>query len=139
MKVYIERNNVQGELVRFRKKYRHYSRLLLRSEEFKAIALTEHNSRQLLSDDVYCHLSAAAPLRHDLFHHSIEWCAGVFLSTIVFTQFNTLLRYADKRNVYGGVYRKEQLATRINVMQPTERISGRLEHKPLRLRFGQSS
>ena len=32
-KVYIERNNMQVELIRFRKTYRLYSRLLLRSEE----------------------------------------------------------------------------------------------------------
>ena len=36
MKVYIERSNMQVELIRFRKKYRIYSRLLLRSEEFNA-------------------------------------------------------------------------------------------------------
>ena len=35
MKVYIERNNMQVELIRFRKKYRLHSRLLLRSEEFR--------------------------------------------------------------------------------------------------------
>ena len=34
--VYIERNNLQVELIRFLKKYRLYSRLLLRSEEFYA-------------------------------------------------------------------------------------------------------
>ena len=34
IKVYIERNNMQVELIRFRKKYRLYSRLLLQSEEF---------------------------------------------------------------------------------------------------------
>ena len=34
MKEYIERNNKQVELIQFRKKYRLYSRLLLRSEEF---------------------------------------------------------------------------------------------------------
>ena len=34
MKVYIERNNMQVELIRFRKKYRLYSRLFLQSEEF---------------------------------------------------------------------------------------------------------
>ena len=32
--MYIERNNMQDELMQFRKKYRLYSRLLLRSEEF---------------------------------------------------------------------------------------------------------
>ena len=32
MKVYIERNNIQVELIRFRKRYRLYSRLGLRSE-----------------------------------------------------------------------------------------------------------
>ena len=31
----------------------------------------------------------------DKVHHSIEWCAGVFLSTVVFA----LLRCADKRIV----------------------------------------
>ena len=36
MKVYIERINMQDELIRFRKKYRLYSHLLLRSEEFNA-------------------------------------------------------------------------------------------------------
>ena len=36
MKVYIEKNNMQVELIRFRKKYRLYSCLLLRSEEFNA-------------------------------------------------------------------------------------------------------
>ena len=65
MKVYIERNNMQvGLIIRFRKKYRLYSRLLLRSEEFNAISLTECNSKQLLSDSVYCHLSVVVPDRH---------------------------------------------------------------------------
>ena len=36
MKVYIERKNVQVELIRFRKRYRLYSHLLLRGEEFNA-------------------------------------------------------------------------------------------------------
>ena len=36
MKVYIERATMQDELIRFRKKYRHYSRLLLRSVAFNA-------------------------------------------------------------------------------------------------------
>ena len=36
MKVYIERNNVQFELIRFRKQNHLHSRLLLRSEEFNA-------------------------------------------------------------------------------------------------------
>ena len=36
MKVYIERKNMQVELIRFRKKYRIYSRLLLRTEELNA-------------------------------------------------------------------------------------------------------
>ena len=36
MKVYIERKNMQVELIRFRKKYRIYSRLLLRTDEFNA-------------------------------------------------------------------------------------------------------
>ena len=36
MKVYIERINMQVELIRFRKKYRLYSRLLLQSKEFNA-------------------------------------------------------------------------------------------------------
>ena len=35
MKVYIERYNMQVELVRFHYKYRLYSRLRLRSEEFR--------------------------------------------------------------------------------------------------------
>ena len=36
MKVYIERKNMQVELIRFRKKYRIYSRILLRTKEFNA-------------------------------------------------------------------------------------------------------
>ena len=36
MKVYIDRNHMQVELIRFRQKYRLYSSLLLRSEEFNA-------------------------------------------------------------------------------------------------------
>ena len=36
MKMYIERNNMQVELIRFREKHRLCSRLHLRSEEFKA-------------------------------------------------------------------------------------------------------
>ena len=35
----IERNNMQVELIRFRKKYRLYSRLLLQREEFNATAM----------------------------------------------------------------------------------------------------
>ena len=36
MKVYIERNNMQVEILRLRKQYRLHSRLLLRSDEFNA-------------------------------------------------------------------------------------------------------
>ena len=36
MKVYMERKNVQLELIWFRKKYRIYSRLLFRTDEFNA-------------------------------------------------------------------------------------------------------
>ena len=36
IKAYIERNNMQVELIRFRKKYLLYSRLLLQSVEFNA-------------------------------------------------------------------------------------------------------
>ena len=36
LKVYIERSNMQVELIRFLKKYCFYSHLLLRSEEFNA-------------------------------------------------------------------------------------------------------
>ena len=36
MKVYIERKNMQVELIKFHQNYRIYSRLLLRTEEFKA-------------------------------------------------------------------------------------------------------
>ena len=39
IKVYIERNNMQVELIRFRKKYHLYSCLLLRSEEFNATCM----------------------------------------------------------------------------------------------------
>ena len=46
MKLYMERDKTLVELI----KYLRYSRLLLRSEEFNAISLTERNSRQLLSD-----------------------------------------------------------------------------------------
>ena len=35
LKVYIERNNMQVELIRFRKKYRYFSRLRLLSEDFR--------------------------------------------------------------------------------------------------------
>ncbi len=46
-------------------------------------------------------------------HHSIEWCAGVFLSTVIFTQ----LRYHDMQiNVLlinESVHRKAQLVTKI--------------------------
>ena len=50
MQVYIERNNMQVELIRFRKTYWFYTRLLLRSEVFNAISPNEHNSRQWVSD-----------------------------------------------------------------------------------------
>ena len=36
MKVYIESKNIQVELIRFRKKYRLYSRLLFRTDEVNA-------------------------------------------------------------------------------------------------------
>ena len=52
MKVYIERKNIQVELIRFRKKYQLYSHLLFRIELFRAISLTELNSTP---DNVYCH------------------------------------------------------------------------------------
>ena len=54
---------MQVELIRFRKKYRLYSRLLLRIEEFNAISLTEPNSRERqLSDSVYCHTTKYSPI-----------------------------------------------------------------------------
>ena len=45
---------MQVEIIRFRKKYRLHSHLLLRSEEFNGLSPTERKSRQLLSDNVYC-------------------------------------------------------------------------------------
>ena len=70
----------------------------------------------LLSDNVYCDLSVVARshLCH-IVHHSIEWCACMFLSTVVFIQF----RNADKRivNVMEVDYLNEQLATRRNTIQ----------------------
>ena len=49
----------------------------------------------------------------DIVYHSIEWFAGVFLPTVVFTQ----LSHVDKRIVNNEIlYRKEQLATRINTI-----------------------
>ena len=42
MKVYIERNYLQVELIRYRKKL--FSRLLLRSDGFSALSLTERKS-----------------------------------------------------------------------------------------------
>ena len=49
--------------------------------------------------DSYCHIVSSVTCRwshmSDIVYHSIEWFAGVFLSTVVFTQ----LRYADKRIV----------------------------------------
>ena len=36
MKLYIESNNIQVELIRFRKKYRLYTRLLFRTDEVNA-------------------------------------------------------------------------------------------------------
>ena len=44
MKVYIEANNLQVELIQFLKNYWLYSRLLLRSEEFNPISPTERKS-----------------------------------------------------------------------------------------------
>ena len=44
---------MEVELIRFRKKYRLYSCLVLRSEEFNGISPNEHKSRQLLSDIVH--------------------------------------------------------------------------------------
>ena len=44
MKVYIERNNLQLELIRYRKNCWLYSRLLLRSDRSNAISPTEHKS-----------------------------------------------------------------------------------------------
>ena len=42
LKVYIERNKIQVELIRFRKQYRLYSSLRLRSEEFIATDVLTH-------------------------------------------------------------------------------------------------
>ena len=41
IKVYIERKNIEVEVIRFRKTYRLYSRLLLRGEEFNATRVFE--------------------------------------------------------------------------------------------------
>ena len=63
MEVYIERSNMQVELIRFRKKYRLCLRL--RNEECNGISLTEPNSRELqLPDSVYCHSTE---------YNRIEW------------------------------------------------------------------
>ena len=55
IKVYIERNNMQVELIFFRTTYCLYSHSLFRSEGFNAISSTEGKYRQWLSDRVYCH------------------------------------------------------------------------------------
>ena len=47
MKVYIERNNIQVELIRLRKKYRLYSSLLLRIEVFPTDAMFTQPDRQI--------------------------------------------------------------------------------------------
>ena len=88
----------------------------------QAVSIVTSRWSHLLTDSVHRHLSVVAPavrqcpssplggrtccqtvsivtsrwshLSH-IVHHSIEWCAGVYLSTVVFTQ----LRYANKRIV----------------------------------------
>ena len=47
MKVYIERNNLQVDLIQCREKGLLYSRILLRSDGFNAMSLTEHKPLQL--------------------------------------------------------------------------------------------
>ena len=49
IKVYIERSNVQVELIQFRNKYRLYSRLFLRSKEFNVPACLRLESRYTIS------------------------------------------------------------------------------------------
>ena len=62
IKMYIERNGMQVELMRFRKKYLLYSRLLLRSEEFNGISHT-------FEIDVV--LTHGKSFQHNLFPHSL--------------------------------------------------------------------
>ena len=84
---YIERNNVQVELVRCREKLLLYSRLPLRSEKGNAISLTERNSRQLLSDSVYCQLSVVALLR-DSFLFFLQTGTYVSMASVVTVSAN---------------------------------------------------
>ena len=123
--MYIERNNLQVKLIRFRKKYWLYSRLLLRSEEFNAISPNERKFRQC----IYCHWRqwvADTTCWSDLVEvvallviRLVHWCFFVDCGTghnkhIVLL---TKLRYADKCIVNEIVHRKEQLATIIHTMQ----------------------
>ena len=71
-------------MIRFRKQYWLYTLLLFQSEEFNTVSLTERNSRSCCHT-VYIVTSRWSHLS-DIVCHSIEWCAGMVLSTVVFTQ-----------------------------------------------------
>ena len=90
LKLYIERNNVQVELIRFCKQnYLLYSRLRLRCNI---------GSLNATPDSVYF-TSRWSHLSH-IVHHSVEWCAGVFLSsTVVFTQLRYYANGAQLVNI----------------------------------------
>ena len=84
MKVFIERNNMQVELIRFRKKEWLYSRS-------PSATLDSCWQTVCIVSSWWLHLS-------DIVHHSIEWCAGVFFLPSCSPKY-VVLRYADKRIV----------------------------------------
>ena len=106
MKVYIERNKMQVELIRVRKNINFihvYFCEARNARQYRPPNATLDSCCQTVSivTSRWSHLS-------HIVHHSIEWCAAVFIS--MSCSLFTLLRYAYCQ-YNGNVYLKEQLAT----------------------------
>ena len=78
MKMYIERNNMQVELIRFRKKNTDFIHVYFS----KGMNTMQYRSPNASLDSCCQTVSfVTSPWSHlsDIVHHSIDWCAGVFL------------------------------------------------------------
>ena len=99
MKVYIEWNKMQVELIRFRNKninsIRVYFHEARNSMHYRSLNATPC-SRQLLSGSVYVHLPVVTPLPHC---SPFNWMVRLCVSFYYRVHQITLLRYADKRIV----------------------------------------
>ena len=94
MKVYIRMNQMQDELVQFRNKNIDFIHVYFCEARHSRQYRSPNATLDSCCQTVYIVTSSWSHL-YEIVHNSVEWCAGVVLSTVMLTQ----LHYTDKRIV----------------------------------------